>query len=119
MPYSRHDLEPPAGVSAVGSVIMLHGLGANRRTMTYLGTDLPATVSAPIYSTCPAMAITRRVLLRKSAGMRLFDRESLVRDGTVDPRKTILLGHSMEARLRSAWPTWYLWRRPSPSPLRR
>ena len=32
-------LEPPAGVSAIGSAIFLHGLGANRRTMMYLGDD--------------------------------------------------------------------------------
>src|ERR1700724_894644 len=31
--------EPPAGVSVMGSAIFFHGLGANRRTMMYLGTD--------------------------------------------------------------------------------
>jgi pimeloyl-ACP methyl ester carboxylesterase len=88
--------EPPAGVSAVGSVIMLHGLGANRRTMTYLGTDFAGHGFRAYLLDLPGHGDnTDAFSFAKAQECAYLTVESLVRDGTIDPRKTILLGHSM------------------------
>lgn len=89
-------LDPPAGVSPVGSAIVLHGLSADRRVMMYLGSDFAGhgfrtylfdlaghgdnkdAFTFPRAEQCAAVAI-----------------DSLTRSGAIDPRKTILFGHSM------------------------
>jgi pimeloyl-ACP methyl ester carboxylesterase len=89
-------LEPPAGVSASGSVILLHGLGANRRTMTYLGTDFVGYGFRAYLLDLPGHGDnTDAFSFAKAQECADLTVESLVRDGTIDPRKTILLGHSM------------------------
>lgn len=89
-------LDPLPGVSPVGSAIVLHGLSADRRVMMYLGSDLAGhgfrtylldlaghgdnadPFSFPRAEQCVAVVT-----------------DSLSRTGAIDPRKTILLGHSM------------------------
>ncbi|HTX16678.1 MAG TPA: alpha/beta fold hydrolase [Candidatus Baltobacteraceae bacterium] len=89
-------LDPPPGVSPVGSAIVLHGLSADRRVMTYLGSDFAGhgfrtylfdlaghgdntdAFTFPRAEQCAAVAI-----------------DSLTRSAAIDPRKTILFGHSM------------------------
>ena len=89
-------LDPPPGVNPVGSAIVLHGLSADRRVMMYLGSDFSGhgfrtylfdlaghgdntdAFSFPRAEQCAAVAI-----------------DSLTRSRAIDPRKTILLGHSM------------------------
>jgi len=89
-------LDPPNGVTPVGSAIVLHGLSADRRVMMYLGSDFAGhgfrtylfdlaghgdntdAFTFPRAEQCAAIAI-----------------DSLTRSGAVDPRTTILLGHSM------------------------
>jgi pimeloyl-ACP methyl ester carboxylesterase len=89
-------LDPPPGVAPVGSAIVLHGLSADRRVMMYLGSDFAGhgfrtylfdlaghgdntdSFTFPRAEQCAAVAI-----------------DSLTRSGVIDPRKTILLGHSM------------------------
>ncbi|MGA9632571.1 MAG: alpha/beta fold hydrolase, partial [Candidatus Acidiferrales bacterium] len=89
-------LDPPPGVTPVGSAIVLHGLSADRRVMMYLGSDFAGhgfrtylfdlaghgddvdPFTFPRAEQCAAVAI-----------------DSLTRSGAIDPRKTILLGHSM------------------------
>ncbi len=89
-------LDPPRGVAPVGSAIVLHGLSADRRVMMYLGSDFAGhgfrtylfdlaghgdntdPFTFPRAEQCAAVAI-----------------DSLTRSGAINPRKTILLGHSM------------------------
>jgi pimeloyl-ACP methyl ester carboxylesterase len=89
-------LDPPPEVTPVGSAIVLHGLSADRRVMMYLGSDFAGhgfrtylfdlaghgdntdPFTFPRAEQCAAVAI-----------------DSLTRSGAIDPRKTILLGHSM------------------------
>jgi pimeloyl-ACP methyl ester carboxylesterase len=89
-------LDPPLGVAPVGSAIVLHGLSADRRVMMYLGSDFAGhgfrtylfdlaghgdntdPFTFPRAEQCAAVAI-----------------DSLTRSGAIDPRKTILFGHSM------------------------
>ena len=89
-------LDPPPGVAPVGSAIVLHGLSADRRVMMYLGSDFAGhgfrtylfdlaghgdntdAFTFPRAEQCAAVAI-----------------DSLTQSGAIDPRKTILLGHSM------------------------
>ncbi len=89
-------LDPPDGVAPVGSAIVLHGLSADRRVMMYLGSDFAGhgfrtylfdlaghgdntdAFTFPRAEQCAAVAI-----------------DSLTRSRAIDPRKTILLGHSM------------------------
>jgi pimeloyl-ACP methyl ester carboxylesterase len=83
-------------VNPIGSAIVLHGLSADRRVMMYLGSDLAGhglrtylldlaghgdntdPFSFPRAEQCAAVAI-----------------DSLMRTGAINPRTTILLGHSM------------------------
>jgi pimeloyl-ACP methyl ester carboxylesterase len=89
-------LDPPAGVAAVGSAILLHGLGANRRTMTYLGTDFAGHGFRTYLLDLPGHGDNTDAFTFAKA-QECADRTvgSLIRDGKIDPGKTILLGHSM------------------------
>jgi len=89
-------LEPPAGVSPAGTAILLHGLGANRRTMNFLGADFAGhglrTYLLDLsghgdnedpFSFARAEACANATI------------ESLIREHTIDPATTLLVGHSM------------------------
>jgi pimeloyl-ACP methyl ester carboxylesterase len=88
--------EPPPGVSAVGSAVLLHGLGANRRTMTYLGADFADHGFRTYMLDLPGHGDnTDGFTFAKAQKCADMTVESLIRDRKIDPRKTILLGHSM------------------------
>ena len=89
-------IDPPAGVAAVGSAILLHGLGANRRTMTYLGTDFAGHGFRTYMLDLPGHGDnTDAFTFAKAQECADLTVGSLIRDGNIDPGKTILLGHSM------------------------
>ena len=89
-------LEPPAGASSVGTAILLHGLGANRRTMNYLGADLAGHGlrtylldlrghgdNVDPFSFARAEACANATV------------DFLIRQRAIDPATTILVGHSL------------------------
>jgi pimeloyl-ACP methyl ester carboxylesterase len=93
-------LEPPAGVNAMGAAILLHGLGANRRTMMYLGTDFAGHGFRTYLLDLPGHGDnTDRFAFAKAEQCADATVESLMRAGQaagqIDPKKTIVLGHSM------------------------
>jgi pimeloyl-ACP methyl ester carboxylesterase len=89
-------LEPPAGVDAIGSAILLHGLGANRRTMTYLGTDFAGHgFRTYLFDLRGHGDNTDPFTFAKAEECAEATVEWLMRGGQIDPKKTIVLGHSM------------------------
>lgn len=93
-------LEPPPGVNAVGSVIVLHGLGANRRTMTYLGADFAGHGFRAYLLDLPGHGDNTDAFTF-AAAQQCADATaaSLLHDGAIDARNTVLLGHSMGAAI--------------------
>jgi len=89
-------LEPPSGIGAVGSAILLHGLAANRRTMMYLGADFAGHGFRAYLLDLPGHGDSRAAFTFANAQQCAdLTVESLIQNGQLDPRKTILLGHSM------------------------
>jgi alpha-beta hydrolase superfamily lysophospholipase len=89
-------LDPPADVKPAGSVILLHGLSANRRLMMYLAEDFAGhgfrayAIDLPGHGdSCDAFSFAHAQDCA-TAGV-----ESLIHSGQLDPKNTILLGHSM------------------------
>lgn len=89
-------LEPPPGVKPAGSVVLLHGLSANRRLMLYLAEDFAGhglrayTIDLPGHGdSTDAFSFSRAQECATAAV------ESLIRSGTIEPKTTVLLGHSM------------------------
>src|SRR5580700_3562498 len=93
-------LQPPAEVQPVGSAILIHGLSANRRLMMYLAEDFAGhglrayAIDLPGHGDSKDAFSFSRAEKCATAGV-----ESLVRSGTIDPKNTILLGHSMGAAI--------------------
>ncbi len=89
-------IEPPAGVNALGSAVLLHGLGANRRTMTFLGMDFAAHgFRSYLLDLAGHGDNTDGFTFAKAQRCADAAVESLIRDGKIDRRRTVLLGHSM------------------------
>jgi pimeloyl-ACP methyl ester carboxylesterase len=87
---------PPAGITPAGNVIILHGLSANRRIMFYLGQDFAGHGIRAYLPDLPghgdnaeAFSFARAEDCATESVATLIQRDSL------DPAKTILLGHSM------------------------
>ena len=82
--------EPP------GTVIVLHGLSANRRIMTYLASEF-AGHGLQVYTfDFPGHGdSTDAFSFAKSADCAAAAIASLSRDGRIDTTKTVLVGHSM------------------------
>ncbi|MGB8543478.1 MAG: alpha/beta fold hydrolase [Candidatus Acidiferrales bacterium] len=82
--------EPP------GTVIVLHGLSANRRIMMYLASEF-AGHGLQVYSLdLPGHGDnTDAFSFAKAAECATTAVESLIRSGKIDPAKTIVVGHSM------------------------
>jgi pimeloyl-ACP methyl ester carboxylesterase len=82
--------EPP------GTVIVLHGLSANRRIMKYLSSEF-AGHGLQVYSLdLPGHGdSTDSFSFAKAAECATAAVESLIRSGQIDPKKTIVVGHSM------------------------
>jgi pimeloyl-ACP methyl ester carboxylesterase len=98
VPVTEYD--PPPGVSPAGSAIVLHGLSANRRVMTYLSEDLAGhglrtyALDSPGHGDSREPFTFSRAQLCATAAV-----ETLIHNGRVDPRTTVLVGHSMGAAI--------------------
>jgi alpha-beta hydrolase superfamily lysophospholipase len=93
-------LEPPLEVKPAGSVVLLHGLSANRRLMMYLAEDFAGHGLSAYAIDLPGHGDSKDAFsfsgAEKCATAAV---ESLARSGTIDPKNTILLGHSMGAAI--------------------
>jgi pimeloyl-ACP methyl ester carboxylesterase len=93
-------IEPLAGIAPAGSVVMIHGLSANRRLMTYLGEDFAGhglrayLLDLPGHGDNVEPFTFARAQQCAAAAVEL-----LIRDGRIDPKTTVLLGHSMGAAI--------------------
>jgi pimeloyl-ACP methyl ester carboxylesterase len=89
-------IEPPAGVNPAGSVVLIHGLSANRRLMTYLGEDFAGHGFTAYLPDLPGhgdnAAPFTFLRVQQCATVAI---EVLTRSGRIDPKTTVLLGHSM------------------------
>ncbi len=93
-------LEPPTDVKPAGSVILLHGLSANRRLMMYLAEDFAGHGLRAYAIDLPGHGDSKDVFsFSRAEKCATAAVESLVRSGTIDPKNTILLGHSMGAAI--------------------
>jgi len=89
-------LDPPLGVSPVGSAIVLHGLSADRRVMMYLGSDFAGHgFRTYLFDLAGHGDNTDPFTFPRAEQCASVAIDSLTRSGSVDPRTTILLGHSM------------------------
>jgi len=89
-------IQPPAGVNPAGSVVLIHGLSANRRLMTYLGEDFAGHGFTAYLVDLPGHGDnTSRFTFLRAQQCGTVAVESLTRGGRIDPKTTIVLGHSM------------------------
>lgn len=89
-------LDPPTGVTFIGSAVVLHGLGANRRTMMYLGADFAGHGFRTYLLDLPGHGDnTDGFTFAKAQRCADATVASLLRDGRIDDPKTVLVGHSM------------------------
>jgi pimeloyl-ACP methyl ester carboxylesterase len=94
------EYEPPADVSPAGSGVVFHGLSANRRVMTYLSEDFAGHGLRTYALDLPGHGDSRepftfpRAQLCAEAVV-----ETLIRTARIDPRTTVLVGHSMGAAI--------------------
>jgi pimeloyl-ACP methyl ester carboxylesterase len=89
-------LDPPAGISPVGSAIVLHGLSADRRVMMYLGSDFAGHgLRTYLFDLAGHGDNTDPFTFPRAEQCAAVAIDSLTRSGAIDPRNTILFGHSM------------------------
>jgi len=89
-------LEPPARISPEGAAVVLHGLGANRRTMTYLGSDFADEGIRTYLLDLPGHGDNRDAFtFQRAEECAAATVTWLARMGQIDPQRTILVGHSM------------------------
>jgi pimeloyl-ACP methyl ester carboxylesterase len=93
-------LEPPPGVNPLGTVILFHGLSANRGWLTYLGADFAGHGFRSYLFDLPGHGENTDPFTfaraERCAGIAVG---YLVRSGKISPKTTILLGHSMGAAI--------------------
>ncbi len=89
-------IQPPAGVNPAGSAVLIHGLAANRRLMTYLGEDFAGHGFTAYLPDLPGHGDnTAPFTFLRAQQCATVAVESLTRTGKIDPKTTILVGHSM------------------------
>ncbi len=89
-------LSPPSNIAPVGSVIIIHGLSANRRIMFYLGQDFAGHGIRAYLPDLPGHGdSTQPFSFARAENCADQAVAALIRDNSLDPAKTILLGHSM------------------------
>ena len=89
-------LDPPSGVTPMGAAIVLHGLSADRRVMMYLGSDFAGHgFRTYLFDLAGHGDSTDRFTFPRAEQCAAVAIDSLTRSGAIDPRTTILLGHSM------------------------
>lgn len=93
-------LDPPADVKPAGSVVLLHGLSANRRLMMYLAEDFAGHGFRAYAIDLPGHGDSRDAFsFAHAQDCATAAVESLIHSGQLDPKTTILLGHSMGAAI--------------------
>jgi pimeloyl-ACP methyl ester carboxylesterase len=89
-------LDPPADVKPAGSVVLLHGLSANRRLMMYLAEDFAGHGFRAYALDLAGHGDSRDAFsFARAQDCATAAVESLIHGGQLDPKTTILLGHSM------------------------
>ena len=93
-------LNSPSGVRPAGAAILIHGLSANRRLMTYLGADFAGHGFRSYLLDLPGHGDNSNAFTF-AAAQHCADMavSSLIRSGTIDPKTTVLVGHSMGGAL--------------------
>ncbi len=93
-------LDPPADVKPAGSVVLLHGLSANRRLMMYLAEDFAGHGFRAYAIDLPGHGDSGDAFsFAHAQDCATAAVESLIHSGQLDPKNTILLGHSMGAAI--------------------
>jgi pimeloyl-ACP methyl ester carboxylesterase len=89
-------LQPPEGVQAAGSAILIHGLSANRRLMMYLAEDFAGHGFQSYAIDLPGHGDSRDPFsFMRAQTCATAAVEALIQAHAIDPRTTILVGHSM------------------------
>jgi pimeloyl-ACP methyl ester carboxylesterase len=92
-------LDPPGG-QPIGSAVVLHGLSANRRLMLYLGQNLTNAGIRVYIPDLPGHGDnTDPFSFARAEYCAAVAVESLTHSGQIDPKTTILVGHSMGAAI--------------------
>jgi pimeloyl-ACP methyl ester carboxylesterase len=93
-------LDPPADVKPAGCVVLLHGLSANRRLMMYLAEDFAGHGFRAYAIDLPGHGDSRDAFsFAHAQDCATAAVEALIHSGQLDPKNTILLGHSMGAAI--------------------
>jgi pimeloyl-ACP methyl ester carboxylesterase len=93
-------IEPPPDVVPAGSVILIHGLSANRRLMTYLGEDFAGHGFRAYILDLPGHGDNiEPFTFARAQQCATVAVELLIRSGKIDAKTTILIGHSMGAAI--------------------
>ncbi|HEY0701179.1 MAG TPA: alpha/beta fold hydrolase, partial [Candidatus Acidoferrales bacterium] len=89
-------LQPPTEVQPVGSVVLIHGLSANRRLMMYLAEDFAGHGFESYAMDLPGHGDSRDAFsFARAEGCATAAVEALTVAHAIDPKTTILVGHSM------------------------
>jgi pimeloyl-ACP methyl ester carboxylesterase len=93
-------LNPPVDVTSAGSVVLLHGLSANRRLMMYLAEDFAGHGLRSYALDLPGHGDnTEPFSFSRAQLCATLAVDWLVRSGKIDPKTTTLVGHSMGAAI--------------------
>lgn len=93
-------LDPPTGNEVLGSAIVLHGLSANRRIMLYLGQNLTNAGVRVYIPDLPGHGDnTDPFSFARAEQCAAAAVATLIRTNQIDPKTTILMGHSMGAAI--------------------
>ena len=94
------EYSPPANVSPAGSAVVLHGLSANRRVMTYLSEDFAGHGLRTYALDLPGHGDNREAFTFPRAQQCATTAvEALILTDRIDRRTTVLVGHSMGAAI--------------------
>jgi pimeloyl-ACP methyl ester carboxylesterase len=89
-------LQPPPDVQPVGSAILIHGLSANRRLMMYLAEDFAGHGFQSYAIDLPGHGDTKDGFsFARAENCATAAVEALIHARAIDPKTTILVGHSM------------------------
>jgi pimeloyl-ACP methyl ester carboxylesterase len=93
-------LQPPVGVQAAGSAILIHGLSANRRLMMYLAEDFAGHGFQSYAIDLPGHGDSKDGFsFLRAQNCATAAVEALTQSHAIDPKTTILIGHSMGASI--------------------
>jgi len=89
-------LQPPPGVQSAGSAVLIHGLSANRRLMMYLAEDFAGHGFQSYAIDLPGHGDSKdKFSFLRAQDCATAAVEALIQAGAINPKTTILVGHSM------------------------